>query len=87
MSRKTVNVLSLLKWANKNLAREDEFATAEFKSGICTMIEMVLMDTENYEGFMFLNHEDSDTGTLGYYSRSYFYSQKMNFEARKRRVA
>tara|TARA_A100001515_G_scaffold18236_1_gene13294 strand:- start:431 stop:700 length:270 start_codon:yes stop_codon:yes gene_type:complete len=81
MSRKTVNVLSLLQWANKNLAREDEFATAEFKSGICTMIEMVLMDTENYEGFMFLNHEDSDTGTLGYYSRSYFYSAKMHKEA------
>ena len=87
MSRKTVDVLSLLEWANKNLAREDEFATVDFKCGVCTMIEMVLHESDNYEGFMFLNHEDSDCGTLGYYSRSYFYSRKMNFEARKRRAA
>ena len=82
MSRKTVNVLPLLEWANKNLARKDEFATVGFKSGICTMIEMVLMSTDNYEGFMFINHEDSDTGTLGYYSRTYFYSPKMRNEAK-----
>ena len=87
MSRKTVNVLTLLEWANNNLKREDEFATVDFKSGICTMIEMVLHETGNYEGFMFLNHEDSVTGTIGYYSRLYFYSQKMNFESRKRRTA
>ena len=85
MSRKTVEVLTLLEWANKNLKRDDEFATAEFKSAMCSMIEMVLHETDNYEGFMFLNHEDSDTGTLGYYSRLYFYSQKMSFEARKKR--
>ena len=87
MARKTVNVLKLLEWANENLKRDDEFATVDFKCGICSMIEMVLHETDNYEGFMFLNHEDSDTGTLGYYSRSYFYSTKMNFEARKRRSA
>ena len=87
MPRKTVNVLSLLEWANENLKRDDEFATVDFKSGICCMIEMVLHETDNYSGFMFLNHEDSDTGTLGYYSRTYFYSMKMNFEARKRRAA
>ena len=87
MSRKTVDVLTLLEWANKNLERDDEYATVEFKSAMCSMIEMVLHETDNYEGFMFLNHEDSDTGTLGYYSRSYFYSRKMNFEARKRRAA
>jgi hypothetical protein len=82
MSRKTVNVLPLLEWANKNLARKDEFATVDFKSGVCTMIEMVLHETGNYEGFMFLNHEDSDCGTLGYYSRQYFYSSKMRSEAK-----
>ena len=85
--RKTVDVLMLLKWANKNLAREDEFATVDFKCGICTMIDMVLHESGNYEGFGFQNNDDSATGTLGYYSRSYFYSQKMHSEAKKRTTA
>ena len=87
MSRKTVNVLTLLEWANKNLKRDDEYATVEFKAAMCSMIEMVLHETDNYAGFMFHDNDDSDTGTLGYYSRHYFYSMQMNFEARKRRAA
>jgi len=83
MPRKTVNVLMLLEWANKNLRREDEFATVDFKSGVCCMIEMVLMNTGNYAGFMFQDNDDSDCGTLGYYSRSYFYSAKMRKEAQR----
>ena len=82
MSRKTVEVLPLLEWANKNLSRDDQFATVDFKSRVCSMIEMVLMSTNNYAGFMFLDNENSDCGTLGYYSRSYFYSAKMRKEAR-----
>ena len=81
--RKTVDVLMLLQWANKNLAREDEFATVDFKSGICTMIEMVLHETGNYEGFGFQDNDDSDCGTLGYYSRIYWYSDKMRKECNK----
>ena len=83
MSRKTIDVLALLEWANRNLKREDEFATVDFKSGICSMIEMVLLETGNYEGFSFQNNDDSATGTLGYYSRSYFYSTKMRQETQK----
>ena len=84
MPRKTVNVLTLLEWANKNLARDDEFATVDFKSGICTMIEMVLYKSDNYAGFMFKDNDDSDCGTLGYYSRQYFYSAKMRKESQSR---
>ena len=82
--RKTVDVLMLLQWANKNLAREDEFATVDFKSGICTMIEMVLHESGNYEGFGFQDNDDSDCGTLGYYSRIYWYSDKMRKECNKK---
>ena len=82
--RKQVDVLMLLEWANKNLAREDEFATVDFKSGICSMLELVLHETNNYEGFCFHNNDDSDCGTLGYYSRIYFYSAKMRKECNKR---
>ena len=81
--RKTVDVLMLLEWANKNLAREDEFATVDFKSGICTMIEMVLHESGNYEGFGFQDNDASDCGTLGYYSRIYWYSDKMRKECNK----
>ena len=81
--RKTVDVLILLKWANKNLAREDEFATVDFKCGICTMIEMVLHESGNYEGFGFVDNDDSETGSLGYYSRIYWYSDKMRKECNK----
>ena len=81
--RKTVNVLMLLQWANKNLAREDEFATVDFKCGICTMIDMVLHESGNYEGFGFIDNNDSETGTLGYYSRIYWYSDKMRKECNK----
>ena len=81
--RKTVNVLMLLQWANKNLAREDEFATVDFKSGVCTMIELVLHESGNYEGFGFVDNDDSETGSLGYYSRIYWYSDKMRKECNK----
>ena len=83
MSRKAIDVLTLLEWVNQNLKRDDEFATVDFKSGICSMIEMVLLETGNYEGFSFHDNNDSATGTLGYYSRSYFYSTKMRQETQK----
>ena len=80
MSRKTVNVLRVLEWGNQQLRRVDEYATVEYKIGVCDAIEMVLHETDNYAGFMFHDNADSDTGTLGYYSRSYFYSAKMRKE-------
>lgn len=87
MSRKTVPVLQTLEYANKMLKRTDAHATKEFKVGIICMIEDILHASDNYAGFMFLDNDDSDTGTLGYYSRQYFYSQNMSVEARKRRAA
>ncbi len=83
MPRKTVDVLTLLEWVNSNLKRDDEFATVDFKCGLCSMLEMVLHQSDNYAGFMFLDNDDSDCGTLGYYSRSYFYSAKMRKEAQR----
>lgn len=75
--RKTCNVVEMLEYANMQLARTDKFATKDFKVGISVMIEHILHLTGNYSGFMFLNNEDSDTGTLGYYSRYYFTNRKL----------
>ncbi len=80
MSRKTVPVVQILEHANSMLKRTDEWATKEFKVGVVCMIEDVLHSTDNYAGFMFLDNSDSDTGTIGYYSRSYFYSPKLTKE-------
>ena len=70
--KKTIKVQETLDYANYQLGRTDEYATKEFKAGITVMIEQILHLTGNYRGFMFLNNNDSDVNTLGYYSRKYF---------------
>jgi hypothetical protein len=71
-SKKTIEVSVMLEWANDHLKRTDKFATAEFKAGIATTIERILFNTNNYKGFGFIDNSDSETGTLGYYSRFYY---------------
>ena len=70
--KKTLGVSHMLDYANNQLKRTDSDATRDFKSGVCAMIERILHDTENYNGFMFVNPNDSDHGSLGYFSRKYF---------------
>ena len=82
MSRKTTPILGLLEYANVQLERTDRFATKELKAGVCSMIEHILLSSGNYAGFMFINNDDSDCDTLGYYSRQYYYSQKMREAAK-----
>ena len=77
MAKKTHPVADSLAFANYQLARTDEFATVDFKAGICSMIERILHSTGNYEGFSFLDHDDCETGTLGYYSRFYTFSHNI----------
>lgn len=76
-SKKTISVSNMIDYANANLARTDAYATKEFKVGVTIMIEEILHRTDNYWGFMFLNNDDSKTGSLGYYTRRYFKSYKL----------
>jgi hypothetical protein len=80
--KKTTGVKDLLEYANKQLARTDEFATREFKSGISVMIERVLYDTGNYSGFRFLNPGDDSSLTncdgSEFYNREYYTSRKLS---------
>tara|TARA_Y100000114_G_C11724800_1_gene310366 strand:+ start:1030 stop:1263 length:234 start_codon:yes stop_codon:yes gene_type:complete len=72
-SRKTFNVKETVDWANKQLARTDEYSMKDgFKAGICHMITSILFESNNYNGFMFIDNNNSKTGTVGYYSRIYF---------------
>jgi hypothetical protein len=70
-SRKNIEVLSVLNYANNQLGRTDEYADMKFKAGICIMIENILMKSNNYKGFVFQNNEDSEIGTEGFYNRIY----------------
>lgn len=49
--RKTIGVKAMLEWANRQLGRNDEFATEKFKAGICVMIEELLHRSGNYNGY------------------------------------
>jgi len=69
--KKTIEVKELLEWANTQLERTDEYADVGFKSGICTMIEKVLMDSGNYNGYQYLDVDNCEFGTIGYFSRQY----------------
>ena len=68
--RKTVNVEGMLQWANKQLARTDEYATQSFKAGISHMIEKVLTESNNYNGFGYLTAGDWEKGIE--YNRYYY---------------
>ena len=69
--KKTIEVKGLLEWVNVQLARTDEYADVGFKVGICTMIERILMNSGNYNGYHHLDPEDCEFGTNGYFSRKY----------------
>ena len=70
--RKTIDVVEMVEYANYQLSRTDETATKEFKIGVIAMLESILHRTNNYNGFMFVNNNESDIDTVGYYSRKYF---------------
>jgi hypothetical protein len=74
---KRIDVSFMVDYANKQLARTDEYADLGFKEGVCTMIHEILFKSGNYAGFMFLDNSDSQTGTLGYFSRRYCKSSKI----------
>lgn len=72
--RKTIDVKFMVDYANKQLARpENETVTKAFKAGICVMIENILMETGNYKGFQFIENNNSELNTFGFYTRYYNY--------------
>ena len=68
--RKTIEVKQILDYVNNQLTRTDEYCDEKFKAGMCTMIERVLFDTNQYNGYTPLISE-ANVGDEGYYSRHY----------------
>ena len=67
--RKTIEVKQILDYVNNQLQRTDEFADDKFKAGMCTMIERILHDTNQYSGYRPLS--DANVGEPGYFNRFY----------------
>jgi hypothetical protein len=80
LKRKTCDVMTLVNYANNLLAvtesRFPEYLTAEYKYGICEMIEKVLSSSGNYRGYVFL-YPDKVDGTKGVdYKNPYDFTRK-----------
>tara|TARA_R100000734_G_C3309178_1_gene99834 strand:- start:89 stop:310 length:222 start_codon:yes stop_codon:yes gene_type:complete len=68
--RKTMNVEKMVIWANKQLCRTDEYSNKDgFKDGIAHMIEMVLHQSGNYNGY-YIDSIDNP-----YQNRFYFFKK------------
>ena len=69
-TRKTINVEDVKEWANTNLslapmgAGNDEYVETDraWRQGVMTMLENVLMSTDNYKGFRYLALDEVPTG-------------------------
>jgi len=53
-NKKTFDVLTFKDYVNTQLARTDEYATEDFKSGLSIALEEVLHRSGNYNGFSYL---------------------------------
>lgn len=72
--RKTVEVADLKRWANNILTTpngEVNHITREYKDGVCTFIELALHKAKAYKGYVFVDNQDSEYGTYGYFTREY----------------
>lgn len=68
--RKTIEVGKVLKLANHMLAKSE--VSAEQRKGVCSMLETILFETGNYQGFRYLDtSEIAGNGTR----REYFASK------------
>ena len=65
--RTTINLWSVITWANHNLKRSD--ISHNEQKGICMMLESILVHTGNYHGYQYIN----DNKGYPNYSRQYLY--------------
>jgi hypothetical protein len=60
MARKTIEVGKVLRMANTFLAAHH--TTADERESMCLMMEAILFETDNYEGFRYLDITDPADG-------------------------
>lgn len=70
--KKTVTVAQLKERANQLLAAPvNDRITKDFKAGIASMLEWSLMRANAYKGYRYLDNQNSEFDTLGYWERHY----------------
>jgi len=70
--KKTLTVAQLKARANQLLAAPvNDRITKDFKAGIASMLEWSLMQANAYKGYRYLDNENSEFDTLGYWERHY----------------
>jgi hypothetical protein len=82
-SRKTVDLLMLVEFANLQLAEPKN--SPEYKHGVATMIEKALMKAGRYEGFMYLDNQKDHAINGPYeFDRKYFFHHLLNEKRKKK---
>lgn len=80
IGRKTIEVQPLIDFANVQLKRTDYEATKEYKMGVINMLEKILHDSGNYNGYIYNNPEDA---RVIYDQKNATYSYTENYVNRK----
>lgn len=76
VSRKTIEVSTVLKMVNSFLSAEN--TTADEREGVAALMEGILFETGNYAGYRYLDNDKAMSETLGAGSRrEYFASKKI----------
>lgn len=77
-SRRTADVARILKRVNFILAQPDNpYVNADFRRGVASLLESILMDTGNYEGFGYLQKYDPDSLSFDETKRVYYVSNRL----------
>lgn len=74
MARKTVEVGKILNIANTFLAAKN--TTAQEREAVCALVESVLFETKNYEGFRYLENTFGETEFASDGTRRFYFPSK-----------
>jgi hypothetical protein len=74
MARKTIEVGKVLRMANTFLAAKN--TKADEREGVCSLLEAILFETGNYEGFRYLEGSDYPEEFDGLGSRRFYFASK-----------
>lgn len=68
-TRKTIEIQFIKDKINIALAST---LSTDHKESLCTFLEIILLEKNIYQGFMFLDNSNTEILTNGYFSRKYF---------------
>lgn len=64
MSRKTIEVEKIKEFVNKGLAEsiDGKYVDSQWRYGLCSMLEQILHETDNYKGYWNLRGDEVPEG-------------------------